>query len=353
MSDGVCPYLGVEDDPETAVAFPSPRNRCYRTAPPDAIKVSHQANHCLGSGHLACPIFLNAPGTVSSAVIKPAPAPAAPAPRSYPGKPAGQSSQNRAQPAGRPPKPAQPPDNRQAQPVKSSNPDLLFYLLAGSSLIAILIAALVIFPASGLMSETLVPTPTPTSDMVFVQKELAAASPLIPLPTETVSWTSTPTAAPENTENPTATAVKKKRQPTEPVTLNASETTIIACGPPSAWVQYFVKVGDTLSSLSRLYNVSINQLQSANCLGSSTTIYAGMAFYVPYLLPSIPTLAPTKAETAVPTVPAVTPQTPVPLPTQLIISPEPTEETQVPPDPEPSEEIPSPEPEVDPSPEVT
>jgi len=97
----------------------------------------------------------------------------------------------------------------------------------------------------------------------------------------------------------------------------------IPCGPPSGWVQYIIQPGDTLHSLSTALGVTIQQLQLANCMGTSTILYAGSPFFVPFLPATrIP------AATATP-LPIFT-DTPVIPPTQeASLTPEPTQ-TEVP-----------------------
>ncbi|MFN2236775.1 MAG: LysM peptidoglycan-binding domain-containing protein [Anaerolineales bacterium] len=73
----------------------------------------------------------------------------------------------------------------------------------------------------------------------------------------------------------------------------APPPTDIPCGPPSGWVYYIVKPGDTLYSIGRWYGVSVNQLQRANCLRSSTTIRIGQKLYVPNVTPIQPSATPT------------------------------------------------------------
>lgn len=100
------------------------------------------------------------------------------------------------------------------------------------------------------------------------------------------------------------------------------------CGAPSGWVKYRVQRGDTLFALSQLLNVTVKQLQQANCLGSSTLIRTGQTLFVPYLpvRPIKPTPIPSDAPTE-------------PLPTEPIEETSPAETTTVPPseDPLPSE----------------
>ena len=74
--------------------------------------------------------------------------------------------------------------------------------------------------------------------------------------------------------------------------------TVIPCGPPFGWVRnYIVRRGDTLSSIARAYGITYPQLQRGNCMGSSTTIYAGQRLWVP----NVRTRTPVPGITTVPT----------------------------------------------------
>lgn len=85
--------------------------------------------------------------------------------------------------------------------------------------------------------------------------------------------------------------------------------TVIPCGPPFGWVRnYFVKRGDTLFSIALSYNITYPQLQRGNCMGSSTTIYAGQRLWVP----NVPTRTPIPGVTTIPTFPTDTPPTSYP-----------------------------------------
>jgi hypothetical protein len=106
------------------------------------------------------------------------------------------------------------------------------------------------------------------------------------------------------------------------------------CGPPAGWVLYRVKPGDNLYSLSALYQVSIQDLQAANCL-TGTIIHAGSYLYVPKIftrtpsltLTSVPSLtpSPTRTRTSTSPVPSLTrTPTPTPVPTTLPPSETPT-----------------------------
>ncbi|HET6595372.1 MAG TPA: LysM peptidoglycan-binding domain-containing protein [Anaerolineales bacterium] len=83
--------------------------------------------------------------------------------------------------------------------------------------------------------------------------------------------------------------------------------TVIPCGPPFGWVRsYIVKRGDTLFSIALAYNTTYPRLQRGNCMGSSTTIYAGQRLWVP----NVPTRTPIPGITVLP--PTDTPPTSYP-----------------------------------------
>lgn len=52
-----CPFVGLADDPQTRLAYPSVWNVCYRVLPPASPRVEHQSAYCLTSGYLACPVL--------------------------------------------------------------------------------------------------------------------------------------------------------------------------------------------------------------------------------------------------------------------------------------------------------
>jgi|SRR5215211_805288 len=87
--------------------------------------------------------------------------------------------------------------------------------------------------------------------------------------------------------------------------------TVIPCGPPFGWVRnYVVQRGDTLFSIALAYNITYPQLQRGNCMGSSTTIYAGQRLWVP----NVPTRTPIPGVTTIPEFPTDTSTPPTDLP---------------------------------------
>jgi len=78
--------------------------------------------------------------------------------------------------------------------------------------------------------------------------------------------------------------------------------TVIPCGPRSGWIKaYSVQPGDNLYRISLLYRTSVQQLQVANCMGASITIYTGQLLWVP----NVPTSTP--GITIVPNINTLTP----------------------------------------------
>ncbi len=55
--ESFCPFVGLADDSQTRLAYPSAWNLCHRAAPPAAAREEHQRLYCLTSGYLACPVL--------------------------------------------------------------------------------------------------------------------------------------------------------------------------------------------------------------------------------------------------------------------------------------------------------
>lgn len=79
-----------------------------------------------------------------------------------------------------------------------------------------------------------------------------------------------------------------------------------ACGVPVGWIPYTVQAGDTLYSLAKYYGVSVAQLQQANCLDSSTLIVIGQIIYVPNMPTRTPVMLMTATMTPSPILPTDT-----------------------------------------------
>ncbi len=53
-----CPFLGFNDDPETAISYPSKYNCCYHARPVRSVSLKQQSEYCLTGEYSSCPIFL-------------------------------------------------------------------------------------------------------------------------------------------------------------------------------------------------------------------------------------------------------------------------------------------------------
>ena len=103
-------------------------------------------------------------------------------------------------------------------------------------------------------------------------------------PTSTVSIV-TPTLdiATMMVTEPSATAESTMtQQATATIAQLIMEVLPEVCQRPQNWVAYTVARNDTLSSLGQRTGTSWQQIQSANCL-TSTTIFAGQRLYVPFI----------------------------------------------------------------------
>ena len=58
----VCPYLGLSDDSETALYYPSSLNHCHRAKPATPVKSAYQGSCCLTATHSECRVYQQEPG---------------------------------------------------------------------------------------------------------------------------------------------------------------------------------------------------------------------------------------------------------------------------------------------------
>jgi len=92
------------------------------------------------------------------------------------------------------------------------------------------------------------------------------------------------------------------------------------CEPPLGWVVYVVKPTDSLVRLSLLYKISVEQLQTANCLDGRVVLRPGETLFVP----PPPTPTPTATRTATATRRPVIPPNPTSPPSDYVPPPSPT-----------------------------
>jgi LysM repeat protein len=293
----VCPYLGLSQDPQTTLAFPSASNLCYHAKPLASPNLQYQRSFCLaGRQHTLCPVFTRSE--------------IAPLPPEISGSPAGKLI-----------------------PGKPVNPRLLLWILLACMVLVLcifggvwlfngqhgIIAALSGKPGSATPTSGGLPLATATFSITNIAITPNAELTLVP-DTLTPSATTSATATPTTSQTPTLKGLT-------PLPVN----TQAPCGSPNTWVVYIVKPGDSLYHISQIYRVTVADLQRANCLGSSSTLHTGQILYVPPWAPLastptpivvIPTIIPTDTMVFIPptdtaTEPPVNTATEPPVPTEI------------------------------------
>lgn len=328
---GVCPHLGLPDDPDTTFGFPAPANYCYWAQPPAAVEPNYQGIYCLTELHRSCAIYQEKekvgpsyagpwlegrrPGlaTFDRRQVLTIVAPAVAllfivglilVLRPSPGVPAAGGEGNG-------PGLWQPPEG---------NSDGSLPLVSGDG-------------------ATATATATEASGSVSGEQAKPGAGRARETPTPTTALPRSPVGS----ESPSAEAPSPTPSPTRMATA-------VPCGPPAGWVTYVVRPGETLFRIALRYGLGTNVLQRANCLGT-TSIYAGQVLYVPYVAPQSTATEPPTATmvpaTATSESASEPPATAEPLPTATPVPPTATDvpPTATPPQPSPSPEPPSPTPE--------
>ena len=231
--------------------------------------------------------------------------------------------------------------------------------LGGSILLAIFSVALVIGGISLAMAESYIPdVPTPTDTqalIVIVASPSTTPIPLQSLPgtaTAPISPTSTATVPPPTSCPPpsgwvpitvgpgddlVALSYRYHSTPEDLLLANClfsvdlpygsiiyvpsvPTNTPVLCGPPAGWIQYTVRPGNTMYSLSQAYGTSISQLQFANCMSPNQyNLAAGQVIWVPNVITRTPRATATATLTPVSIVfPTLTrTATPTQIPTQV------------------------------------
>ena len=276
----VCPYLGLLDDSQTALSFPSAGNLCNHSKPLASPSLEYQRSVCLkGRRHTQCPVF-----TRSELAPLPPDIIGSPANKLFSGKPI----EKRA---------------------------LLMILLGCIVLILVVIGLLWFLNGHGGNNAALSGKPgnsTPTSDELLLGPATLSTTDIPITPNVDIS-TDTPVAILSETEAP-LTSLTPTLFGNPPVPIH----TQVPCGSPNTWVVYIVRPGDSLYRLSQVSGITIAVLQQANCLGTTTTLHTGQLLYVPrtvVIAPSatlpiifIPTFTPSDTPVIIP--PSDTPTEP-------------------------------------------
>jgi LysM repeat protein len=93
--------------------------------------------------------------------------------------------------------------------------------------------------------------------------------------------------------------------PIPPKPTSTEEIEPEPCSQPDGWIVYTVQPGDTLYALAAAVGVSVQEIQQANCMGTSTFLEVGKTLYLPHQ----PTAPVPTSSGGIPTV------IPIPIPT--------------------------------------
>jgi hypothetical protein len=52
-----CPFVGLEQDPQSLTSYPSSRNFCYRLRQPKSVRLEYQQQYCLSSAYQRCLLY--------------------------------------------------------------------------------------------------------------------------------------------------------------------------------------------------------------------------------------------------------------------------------------------------------
>lgn len=349
----ICPHFASKLDPETPLAYASANGRCYRSGKASSISVHHQNNYCLSGEHLTCPYFIkqqanNQPAAPGTKKVAPPPPPR------IRNEPPPAVTQNARTGQVTPPavihgikirrvaiKPEPVLSAGSAPKPKSARWSKISLGLYGVLMMLALIAVLAwgASLAGASFSNVFTTRRTPATEIAEIQvpqpAQPAALHPATVIANEIIrSTTAADEATPESVQADTALLAEETATS---ILISPTQAPTDVCGPPFGWVRYVVQASETLSSLSRVYGVSVYQLQAANCMGASTLLYAGSTIYVPFYRPP-------NTATATTTSPTATPTKEIPLPTETAteeVTEEVTEEPTVQATP-PAEETPIP-----------
>jgi hypothetical protein len=151
---------------------------------------------------------------------------------------------------------------------------------------------------------TLTPTTTPTATLTNTPTDTPTDTPtLTDTPTDTPTFTDTPTNTPTDTPTVTDTPTDTPTPTWTPlptifvptVLPTYATTTATPCIHPVGWLPYIVQPGDTLYNLSVRSTISLNDLQTANCILNPAQLIAGQVIYVPATFAASPTPNPVDA----------------------------------------------------------
>jgi hypothetical protein len=291
MEKSICPFLGLKEDPDSVLNFPSQGNCCHHANPITPVTTIHQSKFCLTSNYLRCPVYITDKN--------------APLPPELVGK------------------------YEDKQPSKN-------IILIGA-IISILTITIVV--------------------ILFMLRN--NGSKFSTIQQMTITATSKDMATNIDTPIPQGNTTMSSGDSSSLMLTPDNE--LIICVPPENWILYTVKPTDSLVRLALIFNITVEDLQKANCMMDRTLLKPGEEIYIPGSTPTVtvsttptvtitntyrPPVIPTRTFTVQPTEP------PRPRPTNTIPPPPPPPPTNTIPPPPPTIAPTEPEPTPTPNPEI-
>ena len=260
MATPVCPYLGLLDDPEAHLNYPSFENRCYSTIARESIQLSEQSVFCLGGQYQSCPRYMAVHGPPQAdSTIEMAPVP-------MPSAPPAPATQAATAPVPLPTYVAPVPA---AQP--SSGRDWSLAIILGGMLVGILLCVVafagyfslralvstlpstatppvvVVIPVAPSVTPTSTITPIPAQESPTITPVTAPATPTI-TPTLDMQATSTPTPLPGTATRPPATPTRRPAPTQTPRPTSTRAPTPVRTATPGAVVISFTATKTSILS---------------------------------------------------------------------------------------------------------
>ncbi len=245
MTSKTCPFLGLLEDAETALNYPTAWNYCHRAKPVEPVSPEHQQTHCLTAEYQTCPVFQRKKAAALPKTLR------------------------------TPDLPVEIKTQQRASTIKRYTPlgiGFFSVLIVGGILLA---GFLGLFTGAGFLN-----TPAATTTQKSPPTQLPAGQEN-PIPTALLPAPTTEAGIIANGEtpaNPAASATPAATQPTEAAPAS--------CLSPPGWASIRVQSGDTLPALAQAYGISVEELAQVNCLTADSTLVPGSIFYVPHFTPT-------------------------------------------------------------------
>ena len=241
-ASGPCPFLGLDDDPETRALYARADHRCYlpNTKRPEPDPV-WQSRYCLKGNHDQCPIYrARVLGSRSESAVR--------------------------------------------QPRRWYWPAVTVVIL-----IVLVLGVIMRFELETTNGETSAFTGgAPTGSLGVLASPSSVQSSPSPTATKFVVLVATPTSGPTSQVAKSVTATPSRPTPTPtpeptatPTPVPASPTAVQPTPTPAGPTTHVVEPGESLYDIAARYGVSVQQLIDVNNIQNPNLIYSGQVLQIP------------------------------------------------------------------------